>query len=189
MRGWITRTEGPQWLGPFFQTPEPWWPQPEWKGRGKGGAVRPPTVWAILEMLPSEHDWRSLQLDPAGPRSLSGQELLNIPISVLAWELASHPDPDVEYVAHGRRVDRQYHEHRRMYCMRYFVDNQAEVLALLGSTMSQNPLRFSCHPPLPPRVRGKDGFAEVRVFPQGDASVHISIMPFQCEPVPCPRHR
>ena len=109
-------------------------------------------------MLPPENYWKSLQLDPAGPPSLSGRELANFPTSALAWELACHPDRDVEYVAHGRRVDRQYREHRRMYCMRYFVDARVQVLAHLGSTMSQNPQRFSCHPPLPHRVRGKRRF-------------------------------
>ena len=128
MRGWITEKEAARWLGPFFQSRPPWWQQPHWKGRPKGGAARPPTTEEILQILPPEDYWKNLQYDPCGPPSLGGQTAVDCPISALAWELACHPDRDPEHLQHNERAARMYRFARLLYCKRYFVLERGQVL-------------------------------------------------------------
>jgi len=116
-RGWLD--ERGRWLGPFLQTTPITWGEPAWKGkmRGRGKGVRD-----ILQRLPPEDYWRSLQDEPEGgdhdPLPGNAFEPSN-----LGLHLCVAPIEAPEYPKHGSRREREIRAARHQYLKRWFIED------------------------------------------------------------------
>ena len=127
--GWLD--ENGAWLGWAWTRGTKWWQDPPDKGWGRGrDRNKRLSMDEVLQQMPPESHWRTIQLAPEGPPCLNGRRVHSSPVSALGLLLATACDQVPEHAGHETRTSREDRQARAQYMQRHFAED-ADMAARL----------------------------------------------------------